>query len=79
MKGLVKMNEPSKYDVNTRLKRFRALITELEIGQCEFSSLKDTRFYELWHEYCVEIYHARCTLDKLMKEVEEASDKRWYE
>lgn len=70
---------PDKFEIETRLKRFRYNLWDLEAGQGAFDLLKDTRFYELWIEFCGHVYHARCTLQKLQKQIEESKDVAWYE
>lgn len=70
---------PDKFEIEERLKRFRYNLMDLEYGQTAFSDLHDTRFYECWREFCTHTYHARCALQKLQRQVEEAKDVRWYE
>lgn len=61
------MGTPHKPEVQSRLKRFRFQIMELEIAQDAFTDLRDTKFSDLWHEFCTETYHARCALQKLQR------------
>ena len=70
---------PDKFEVEERLKRFRYNLMDLEFGQTAFGGLDDTRFSELWLEFCNHTYHARCVLQKLQKAVDESRDSRWYE
>ena len=73
------LKAPDKFEIESRLERFRFNVLDIEVGQGQFSELKDTKFYKLWHEFCTNIYHARCTLQKLQRQVEESKDVAWYE
>jgi hypothetical protein len=70
----------NKTEVAMRLKRFRYQIMELEMAQSTFLEvLHDTKFSDLWHEFCTETYHARCALQKLQRDIDKAEDRRWFE
>jgi len=67
-------------DVQARLKRFQYQITELEIAQDAFcKTLEETKFEDLWHDFSIHVYHARCALQKLQHAVDNSKDRSWFE